>query len=68
MIEIIRNLLFNLGLNAALIPDWLIVIGTIVVLIIVLRILHEVLDTLLSLGCIVIGLLFAAWLVLEVLR
>lgn len=68
MIELIRNLLTNLGLNVAGVPDLIIVLGTIVVLIVVLRILHEVLDTLLSIGCIVIGIIFVAWLLLEVFR
>ncbi len=66
MLELVKNILFNLGLNPAAVPDLAIVIGVIIVLVIVLRILHEVLETLLSLGCIAISIIVILWLLVEV--
>lgn len=66
MLEIVRNLLTNLGLNLTDVPDLVIVIGVIIVLIITLRILHGILETLLSMGCIVISFIVIAWLLVEV--
>ena len=66
MLEIVRNLLTNLGLNLTSVPDLVIVVGVIIVLVIVLRILHEMLETLLSLGCMAISFIVIAWLLIEV--
>ncbi|HFC11407.1 MAG TPA: hypothetical protein ENJ56_01085 [Anaerolineae bacterium] len=66
MLQLIKNLLTNLGLNITQVPDLVIVVAVIIVLVIVLRILHEILETLLSLGCIVISFVVIAWLLIEV--
>ncbi len=66
MLEIIKNLLTNLGLNLTGVPDLVIVVGIIIVLVIILRVFHEILETLLSLGCIAISVIVIAWLLIEV--
>ena len=66
MLDIVRNLLTNLGLNIGGVPDMVIVVGVIIVLVIVLRVLHEIMETLMSLGCIAISVIIIALLLVEV--
>ena len=66
MLQLIRNILTNLGLNIAGVPDLFIVLAVIIVIIVLLRVLHGILESLLSIGCIVIAILVITSLLLEV--
>ncbi|MGB1251701.1 MAG: hypothetical protein ACPG8W_13875 [Candidatus Promineifilaceae bacterium] len=66
MLQIVKNILTNLGLNISQIPDLLIVIAVIIGIVVLLRILHEILESLISIGCIAVAVIIIMALLLEV--
>ncbi len=66
MLQLVKNLLTTLGLNLGGVPDILIVVVVIIVIIVTLRIVQNILESLLSVGCIVIAIIVITALVLEV--
>lgn len=68
MIDTIVQFLGNLGLDVSGVPDIVIAIAAIVVLVIGVRILSSVANTILRIGCMVLVIAFIAALLLDVLR
>ncbi len=67
MIDLIVNLLANVGIDASGVAPLLIVIGAIVAALIVVRLVLEIADDIFRIGCSLLVLLFAIALILDLL-
>jgi hypothetical protein len=66
MLDFIRSILFSLGVNAANIPDLVLAIGAIIVIVILLRVVLEILEQFISIGCTIISIIVIVMLLIEV--
>jgi hypothetical protein len=68
VINTIVQFLGNLGIDVSGVPDIVIAIGAIVVLIVGVRVLSSVANTILRIGCMVLVVAFIAAILLDVIR